>query len=66
MAGFTANEKTVLQLWIDPQLSAIKFKISFIQNVVRMEYLTAKLNKAKQKTIRNWENLYDSIAGRFV
>ena len=44
-----------------PQLSAMKLWISSFQNIVWMEYLTAKLNKAKQKTIRNWENLYDSI-----
>ena len=44
-----------------PQFSAMKFWISSFQNIVQMESLTAKLNKAQQSTVRNWANLYDSI-----
>lgn len=51
MAGFTAAKKIILQQWTHPDTNLKQFWIVSLRYIVCLDYMTAKINKAKAITV---------------
>ncbi|KAL2081000.1 hypothetical protein ACEWY4_022853 [Coilia grayii] len=61
MAGFTAAKKAILKHWYLPSLPLKEYWLSSYQYVLALECTTARLNKAKPRTVQAWSSMLQSI-----
>lgn len=56
MTGFTAAKKVILHSWIHPQVPPRKLWLNYLDNIVNLEYHTARVNRAMPSTLQKWQS----------
>lgn len=62
LAGSTAAKKMIVQRWLPPHSLSMHQWMAYFLDIVLLELSTARINKAKQKTINLWKDTAQQIS----